>query len=87
MFLTTPTISELLALELPTLTDMLAQQTSLYIKLVNDEGVSHRSNACKDNILNLQIAIESKKNVEKTIGRTASIYEFKGDKTSNTSSK
>ena len=62
MFLSTPTIEELQTLELPTLIEMLVEETVAYIKLIERDGFSHKSNACKEAIINLQAAIEAKQN-------------------------
>ena len=64
MFLTTPTIEELQTLELSTLIEMLVEETVAYIKLIERDGFSHKSNACKEAIINLQVAIEAKQNLE-----------------------
>ena len=60
MFLTTPTIKELQALELSTLLDMLVEETVTYSKLIEGEGFSHKSNACREAIINLQTVIRAK---------------------------
>ena len=65
MFLTLPTIEELQKLELPLLMDMLAKQTSEYVKYVKTEAISSYIKGLKDNIDNIQTAIESKKYLEK----------------------
>lgn len=65
MFLTSPTIEELQSLELSTLIDMLVEETVAYIKLIEIDGFSDKSNARKEAIINLQVVIEAKQNLEK----------------------
>jgi hypothetical protein len=61
MFLTAPTIGELQKLDIPTLLDMLAYQTGLHFQLLRTEGISSRTDACKDFIRTIQAVIENKK--------------------------
>ena len=68
MFLTNPTVDELQKLDLPVLFDMLAYQTGLHFKQLKVEGISSSTDATKELILNLQAAIEIKKNLEKNQG-------------------
>ena len=65
MFLSTPSIEELQSLELSALIDMLVEETVAYIKLIERDGFSHKSNACMEVIINLQVAIETRQNLEK----------------------
>ena len=65
MFLSTPTIEELQSLELPTLIDMLVEETVTYIKVIERDGFTNISNACKETIIKLQAAIEARQNFEK----------------------
>jgi hypothetical protein len=45
------------------LIDMLAEHTTMYIRLLKEEGFSTRSNGCKEAMENIQFAIEGKKNL------------------------
>ena len=65
MFLTTPTIEELQILDVPVLLDMLGKETSIYLKLLQEEGFSDIAMACKGTLVNIQAAIEIKINLEK----------------------
>jgi hypothetical protein len=65
MFLTAPTIKELQALELPQLIDMLTAQTFDYVEQFKREGFSFEAYNLRENILNIQAAIEIKKNLAK----------------------
>ena len=60
MLLTTPTITELQNLELPSLIDMLAQQTAYYTKFIKDFGFTHSSEAQRQLIVDIQTAIKLK---------------------------
>ena len=60
MLLTTPTIAELQNLELPSLIDMLAQQTAFYTKYIKDFGFTHSSEAQRQLIVDIQTAIKLK---------------------------
>ena len=64
MFLSIPTIEELQSLELSTLIDMLVEETVAYTKIIERDGFSHKSKACMEAIVNLQIAIEARQNLE-----------------------
>jgi hypothetical protein len=61
MFLTPPTLEELKHSDLPDLVDMLSKQSIEYSRLVKMEGVTSRSIAIKEFILNIQTVIETKK--------------------------
>ncbi|HMK19344.1 MAG TPA: hypothetical protein VK492_14175 [Chitinophagaceae bacterium] len=66
MFLTPPTLEELNQSDLPDLMDMLSNQSIEYSRIIKLEGVTSKSNAIKELILNIQTAIESKKVSEKS---------------------
>lgn len=66
MFLTPPTLEELKESDLPDLVDMLSKQSIEYSRLIKLEGVTSKSLAIKELILNIQTAIESKKVAEKS---------------------
>jgi hypothetical protein len=65
MFLTPPTLEELKESDLPGLVDMLSNQSIEYSRIIKLEGVTSKSNAIKELILNIQAAIETKKVFEK----------------------
>ena len=65
MFLTTPTIEEFQAFELPELVDLLAIYTDDYIRYLKTEGNFYRTNVLKEYILVIQAAIEIKRSLEK----------------------
>jgi 5-methylcytosine-specific restriction endonuclease McrBC regulatory subunit McrC len=65
MFLKTPTIEELQTLDMPVLMDMLAYQTNLHVQLLRSEGLTHTAKACRESIINIQTAIEMKRNLAK----------------------
>ena len=60
MFLTPPTLEELKESDLPDLVDMLSKQSIEYSRIIKLEGITSKSNAIRELILNLQTAIESK---------------------------
>ena len=61
VFLGTPTIRELLNLDLPVLIDMLANETEAYAKLLATEGFSStKVDLMKETIVNLQAVIDIK---------------------------
>lgn len=62
MLLTTPTIEELQSLELSSLVDMLARQTSFYTKFIKEAGFTHESETYRQLIVDIQKAIELKEN-------------------------
>lgn len=66
MFLTPPTLEELKESDLPDLVDMLSKQSIEYSRIIKLEGISSKSIAIKELILNIQTVIESKKVSEKS---------------------
>ena len=66
MFLTPPTLEELKESDLPDLMDMLSRQSIEYSRIIKLEGVTSKSLAIKELILNIQTVIESKKVSEKS---------------------
>ena len=66
MFLTPPTLEELNQSDLPDLFDMLSNQSIEYSRIIKLEGITSKSNAIRELILNIQTAIESKKRSEKS---------------------
>ena len=58
-------MEELKILELHQLLDMLANQTSEYIKYLKKEGFSSQTNVLKNSIINIQAAIEIKRVLDK----------------------
>ena len=70
MFLTPPTLEELKESDLPDLVDMLSKQATEYSRLIKIEGITSRTIAVKELILNIQIAIDIKKTPEqKSVSR------------------
>lgn len=65
MFLTPPTIEELEQSDLPDLVDMLSRQTLEYSQLLKSEGMTSRTLAIKEMVLNIQAVIDSKKDSQK----------------------
>ena len=61
MFLTPPTLEELKESDLPDLVDMLSKQSIEYSRIIKLEGITSKSIAIRELILNIQSAIESKK--------------------------
>ena len=61
MFLTPPTLEELKQSDLPDLVDMLSKQSIEYSRLIKLEGITSKSYAIRELILNIQTAIEIKK--------------------------
>ena len=61
MFLMPPTLEELKQSDLPDLIDMLSKQATEYSQLVKIEGITSKTIAIKDLILNIQTAIDAKK--------------------------
>ena len=61
MFLTPPTLEELKESDLPDLVDMLSKQATEYSRLIKIEGITSRTIAVKELILNIQTAIDAKK--------------------------
>ncbi len=66
MFLTPPTLEELKESDLPDLVDMLSTQSIEYSRIIKLEGVTSKSIAIKELILNIQTVIESKKVSERS---------------------
>ena len=66
MFLTPPTLEELKQSDLPDLVDMLSKQSIEYSNLIKLEGVTSKSLAIKELILNIQTTIENKRMSEKS---------------------
>jgi len=66
MFLTPPTLEELKQSDLPDLVDMLSKQSIEYSRIIKLEGVTSKSLAIKELILNIQTVIEAKKVSEKS---------------------
>ena len=64
MFLTPPTAGELQQSDLPELVDMLSKQATEYSRLIKIEGVTSKTMAIKELILNIQAAIDTKKNTQ-----------------------
>ena len=70
MFLTAPTLEELKQSDLPDLVDMLSKQATEYSRLMKIEGVTSKTIAIKELILNIQTIIDIKKTpAQKTIIR------------------
>ena len=61
MFLMPPTLDELKQSDLPDLVDMLSKQATEYSRLIKIEGITSKTIAVKELILNIQSAIDSKK--------------------------
>ena len=66
MFLTPPTVEELLQSDLQDLVDMLALQTTEYTRLFKQEGFSKNTIDQKEIVKRIQIAIDKKLYPEKT---------------------
>ena len=66
MFLTPPTVEELKQSDLPDLADMLSKQAAEYSRLIKMEGVTSKTIAIKEMIINIQTAIDAKKNSERS---------------------
>jgi len=66
MFLTPPTLEELKQSDLPDLVDMLSRQSIEYSRIIKLEGVTSKSLAIKELILNIQTVIEAKKVSERS---------------------
>jgi hypothetical protein len=65
MFLTPPTLEELKQSDLPDLVDMLSKQATEYSQLIKIEGITSKTIAIKELILNLQTVIDTKRTPEK----------------------
>ena len=66
MFLTPPTLEELKESDLPDLMDMLSNQSIEYSRIIKLEGITSKSLAIKELILNIQTVIEAKMVSEKS---------------------
>ena len=66
MFLTPPTLEELKQSDLPDLVDMLSNQSIEYSRIMKLEGVTSKTLAIKELILNIQTVIEAKMVSEKS---------------------
>ena len=66
MFLTPPTLEELKESDLPDLLDMLSRQSIEYSRIIKLEGITSKSLAIKELILNIQTVIEAKMVSEKS---------------------
>jgi len=64
MFLMPPTLEELKQSDLPDLIDMLSKQATEYSRLIKIEGITSKTIAIKELILNIQTAIDAKKSTE-----------------------
>ena len=64
MFLMPPTLEELKQSDLPDLIDMLSKQAAEYSRLIKVEGITSRTIAIKELILNIQTVIDIKKTPE-----------------------
>jgi hypothetical protein len=64
MFLMPPTLEELKQSDLPELVDMLSKQATEYSRLIKIEGITSKTIAIKELILNIQTAIDAKKSFE-----------------------
>lgn len=67
MFLTPPTLEELKQSDLQDLVDMLSKQATEYSQLIKIEGITSRTIAIKELILNIQTVIDSKRSSEKKL--------------------
>ena len=65
MFLTSPTLDELKQSDLPDLVDMLSKQATEYSRLIKIEGITSKTIAIKELILNIQTAVDAIKTSEK----------------------
>jgi hypothetical protein len=65
MFLLPPTLEELKQSDLPDLVDMLSKQATEYSQLIKAEGITSKTIAIKELILNIQTVIDSKRSAEK----------------------
>jgi hypothetical protein len=66
MFLTPPTVEELKQSDLPDLADMLSKHATEYSRLIKMEGITSKTLALKEMIINIQEAIDAKKNSERS---------------------
>jgi hypothetical protein len=65
MFLLPPTLEELKQSDLPDLVDMLSKQATEYSRLIKIEGITSKTIAIKELILNIQTVIDTKRTPEK----------------------
>jgi hypothetical protein len=65
MFLMPPTLEELKQSDLPDLVDMLSKQATEYSRLIKIEGITSKTIAIKELILNIQTVIDTKRTPEK----------------------
>ncbi len=66
MYLSAPTLQELQQSELPELVDMLSKQAAEYSRLIKIEGVTSKTIAIRDLIINIQTVINAKKVSQKS---------------------
>ena len=66
MFFFFLTVEELKQSDLPDLADMLSKQAAEYSRLIKMEGVTSKTIAIKEMIINIQTAIDAKKNSERS---------------------
>jgi hypothetical protein len=69
-------VQELQGLKVPTLLDMLSEHTSLYSKLLHEEGFSDKAIACKEILMNIQAVIATKINSEKEINKESESKDY-----------
>ena len=67
---------ELQSLEIPILLDMLSEHTSLYSRLLHEEGFSDKAIACKEILMNVQAVIVAKINSEKAINKESESKDY-----------
>jgi hypothetical protein len=79
--LTALSIEELQKLDMPVLVDMLAYQTSIYLRLMKSSGVQDTIQVYKDSIANIQSAIHIKKDLENNSTNSSSSISFTQDAT------
>ena len=60
-----PTLEELKQSDLPDLVDMLSKQATEYSQLIKVEGITSKTIAIRELILNIQTVIDSKRSAEK----------------------
>lgn len=61
-----PTLEELKQSDLPDLADMLSNQAAEYSRLIKMEGVTSKTIAIREMIINIQTAIDAKKVSERS---------------------
>ena len=67
---------------MPDLTKMLAYQSKLLVELLKEQGLSSTAKSCKECMINIQTAIEIKRNWEKSTTVTGSNISYTQDATS-----